>query len=50
MPLPLGAFARLTVQSPQFWGVVSDHNFTARSRTVRQGQLVEVVGFVPVLD
>ena len=49
MPLPLGAFARLSVQSPQYWRVVSEHNFTAVSRQVRQGQLVEVVGFVPVL-
>jgi len=50
MTLPLGAFARLAIESPQYWRVVSEHNFLARSRQVRRPQLVEVVGFVPVLD
>ena len=49
MALVVGSFARLVILSPQQWHVVSEHNFIACSRSVRRGQLVEVVGFVPVL-
>ena len=49
MALVIGSFARLTLASPQYWRVVSEHNFLARSRQVRRPQLVEVVGIVPVL-